>query len=535
MDKKQKKILVGAVILIAIVGIGLLITANTNKVERGPDQVVAAVGTHGGEPEGGFNSITGWGSSHESLVYSTLFKTDDEYKIVNDLAESYTVSDDSKIWTVQIKDNVKFSNNKSLTAEDVKFTYETAKKEGGDIDLSMLDKVNVKDKNTVEFVLNKPENSFIWKLRYLGIVSKDDYNKENYGEKPIGSGPYKLVQWNKGQQVIFDLNPNYYGKKPSIKKLTILYMETDAAFSAAKSGQVDIAEIPNSYVNEKIEGYKIKKVPSIDARGCSLPCVADTGNKTKEGYKIGNNVTSDIAIRKALNIGIDRNKLVEGALNGQGEPEYTGVDKLIFANPDAKVKDGDIEQAKKILDDAGWKDNDGDGIREKNGTKAEFDLLYDPGAPERQALATEVSELSAELGIKVNPKGASWDEVDTKKYSQAVLFGYGTLDPQQVYLQYHSVKPDDTYNNPSLMNNSKIDQYLERGISTNSESDAINNFKLAAYDGETGYGPNGECPWLWMATINYVYIVDEKLDTGTPGVQPHGADIFGNIYEWTKK
>ena len=75
----------------------------------------------------------------------------------------------------------------------------------------------------------------------------------------------------------------------------------------------------------------------------------DTGNKTENGYAIGNSVTSDAAIRKALNIGIDRQALIDGALNGQGKEEFTGVDKLPWGNKEAIFKDGDIEEAKKIL------------------------------------------------------------------------------------------------------------------------------------------------------------------------------------------
>ena len=96
------------------------------------------------------------------------------------------------------------------------------------------------------------------------------------------------------------------------------------------------------------------------------------GKKSLKGDPIGNNVTADIAIRKALNTGIDRKAILEGVLYGKGDVEYTGVDQRPFGNPEARIKDSNLEEAKKILEDAGWKDNDGDGIREKNGTKAEF-------------------------------------------------------------------------------------------------------------------------------------------------------------------
>ena len=141
---------------------------------------------------------------------------------------------------------------------------------------------------------------------------------ETYGENPIGSGPYKFVQWDKGQQVIFEANPDYYGQKPYFKKLTILFMESDTAFAAAKSGQVDLAEIPSSYANQKVDGMKIVSLDSIDARGISFPMQPTQAEKTENGYSIGNNVTSDPAIRKALNIGIDRQALNQWGIKRAG-------------------------------------------------------------------------------------------------------------------------------------------------------------------------------------------------------------------------
>ena len=102
---------------------------------------------------------------------------------------------------------------------------------------------------------------------------------ETYGQNPIGSGPYKFVQWDKGQQVIFEANPDYYGQQPYFKKLTILFMESDAAFAAAKSGQIDLAEIPSSYADQKVDGMKIVSLDSIDARGISFPVQSGYGRK----------------------------------------------------------------------------------------------------------------------------------------------------------------------------------------------------------------------------------------------------------------
>jgi peptide/nickel transport system substrate-binding protein len=558
IKKNQQYLLIGAV-LIVIAAFALVTSmsspaADSNSVdsefrtaeetvaegseglESSPasDELVAAVGTHGGEPEAGFNPITGWGKSSEPLVQSTLFKLDSQANLTNDLATNYTVSSDGSKWTVTIRDDVKFHDGVPLTAEDVAFTFNTAAAGSGSLDLSMLEKAVAVDNYTVEFYLNDPQSTFLNKLVALGIVPEHAYN-ESYGQNPIGSGPYRFVQWDKGQQVIFEANPDYYGQEPYFKKITMLYMASDAAFAAAKAGQVDIAEIPASYANQEVDGMKIVSLDSIDARGISFPLQANTGKKTENGYAIGNNVTSDIAIRKALNIGINRQTLIDGALNGQGKEEFTGVDKLPWGNKEAIFEDGDVEGAKEILSEAGWIDSDGDGILEKNGLKAEFKLTYPASAQERQALAVSIAEEAMKLGIKIDVEGKSWDEIYTLCYSTPNVWGYGSLDPTDVYLRYYSKSYDpSTHNNVIMYNNSVVDNYLRTAITSSDQDTAIKNWQLAAWDGTTGFSEKGDAPWIWMATINYVYIMDDDLDIGTPRIQPHGANIFGNILEWKR-
>lgn len=508
-----------------------------SSTSRAADELVVSVNSHTGEPKAGFDPLQGWGCGHvnfEPLIQSTLFKSADNGSIINDLATNYSVSSDGLTWTVNIRNDVKFTDGVPLTAKDVAFTFNTAVGSNSELDMSNLENATAVNNTTVKFKLKKAQSSFIWRLRYVGIVPEHAYNKETYGSNPIGSGPYKLVQWNKGQQAIFELNENYYGQKPYFKKITMLFLDKDAAFAAAKSGEVDISEIDITHANQTIYKYNLISFPASRAQGVSFPVQYDTGKKSLSGDPIGNNVTADIAIRKALNTGINRTAIVKGVLNGKGNVEYTGVDQRDFGNPEAKINDSNIEEAKKILENAGWKDSDGDGVREKNGTKAEFKLYYSSKDQTRQALSTVVSEQAKELGIKINLVGANWDTIYANQYSSAVLYAYSSVDTFNLYMQYHSKKADDGYNNPGLYNNSVVDGYLEAALRSVDQNQAIKYWKLAAYDENTGYGPAGDATWLWLVTTDYLYMVDETLDIGTPQ-KNSGADILGNIYEWKRK
>ena len=153
----------------------------SDKLEEsaGSDELIAAIGTHGGEPEAGFNPVTGWGYSREPLVQSTLFEKDSKANLINDLATNYSVSSDGLKWTVKIRDDVKFHDGVPLTAEDVAFTFNTAAN-AGSVDLSMLETAKAIDNYTVEFELGDPQATFINKLAAVGIVPEHAYN-ESYG------------------------------------------------------------------------------------------------------------------------------------------------------------------------------------------------------------------------------------------------------------------------------------------------------------------------------------------------------------------
>lgn len=528
----NKKYIIGIVAVVILVIVGAAIFMTGGNSQRAADELVVAAYSHGGEPEAGFDPILGWNYYAEPLIQSTLLKMTTNMSYKNDLATNYTISDDYKTYTVDIRDDVKFTDGSKLTANDVAFTYNEARDSGASLDLSNLVNATAKDNYTVEFKLNSSDSTFLDKMAYIGIVPSASYNNETYGANPVGSGPYKFVQWDKGQQVILEANPDYYGKQPEIKKLTILFAQNDAAFNAAKNGAADVVAVPLAYAKENITGYTMDLVDTIDVRGISLPSVNDTGLTTEDGATIGNNVTSDIAIRKALNYGINRTSLCEGALNGLGYPNYDGVaHQLPWSNNKSAIQDGNISYAKELLDEAGWVDSDNDGIREKDGTKASFEIYYSSDATERQAIAVSVSEQAKQLGINITPVGSNWDEMDKIKNSQPVVWGFGSTDPSTIWSEYYSSQAGLGYNNPAFVNISSLDNSVDKAFSESRES-SFSDWSNAAYQ----ISPSQEASWLWVSEFRYGYFVKEgvNISNDTELLQPHGGDVFSNIYDWSK-
>ncbi|MBG0789759.1 MAG: ABC transporter substrate-binding protein [Desulfovibrionaceae bacterium] len=490
-----------------------------------------------GEPDDGYDPTLGWGRYGSPLFQSTLLKRDENLNIVNDLATSAALSADGLAWSVAIREDAKFSDGTPLTAEDVAYTFNTAAKAGGKVDLINLDKAEATGKYAVEFTLGKRDTTFINRLISLGIVPKAAHGP-GYARKPVGSGPYMMVEWNEGQQMIAEANPHYYGRKPFFKRLVFLFTDEDTSFAAAKAGKVDVVVVPQALAVQTIPGMTLHPVKSVDNRGLMFPTVPDTGKTTDKGAPIGNDVTADLAIRRAVNVAIDRNVLVSGVLEGFGRPAYGPCDGLPWDNPENKIKDGDPEAARKILADAGWKDTDGDGIVEKDGLKAEFTVIYPAGRSIRQYLALACADMLKKIGINAKVEGKrSWDEIKHLMHSCVIVFGWGAHDPIEVYQLYSSHHAGDGWNNPGYYTNAKVDEYLDGAISAPGYEASLELWKKAQWDGETGSNAHGDAPWAWLVNLEHTYFISNHLDVGVSQVEPHGHGwpITANIQKWTWK
>ena len=321
-----------------------------------------------------------------------------------------------------------------MTASDVVFTLETAKAAQASVDLTFLEKAEATDDTTVVVTLSKPTSMFLNTMASLGIVPEHAYS-EDYGFSPIGSGPFKFVQWNAQEQLILEANEDYYGEVPAIKKVTIVFMEEDAAFAAVKAGQVDVAQTAATLATTQIDGFGVEVIASVDNRGFTMPMTPDEGEVTEGGYPVGNDVTSCIEIRKALAYAIDREMVADVVVNGFARPCYSENDGMPWNNPEVAIET-DVEYAKELLAEGGWSDMDGDGVVEKDGLKAEFTVLYPSGDSVRQAVAMAVAEQVKDIGIRITVEGSSWDDIAKRMFSNAVMMGWGAANPYESYCLY---------------------------------------------------------------------------------------------------
>ena len=505
----------------------------TSKSEEHASQVTISMPVSS-EPAAGFDPFVSWGCGehvHEPLIQSTLLTTTADMGFENDLATAYSCSDDGLTWTFTIRADAKFTNGKTLTAHDVAYTINgVANSEASECDLTMVDKAVAVNDETCEIHLNKPFNAFLYTLAVIGIVP-DGGHGSDYGTNPIGSGRYMLEQWDHGQQVILKANPDYYGDAPKIDRVVVVFMEEDASLAAARSGQVDVAYTVATYADQQPTGYDLLNCTSVDSRGISLPTIAAgaTKKQTGEEYPAGNDVTQDLTLRRAINYGVNRQMLIDNVLNGYGEVAYSVSDNMPWSSDDMRCEQ-DIPRAKALLDEAGWALGS-DGVRMKDGVPAAFDLYYSASDSVRQAIAMEFANQMGELGIKVSPKGASWDDIYRHQFSDPVVWGWGSNSPIEIYNLNYSTGNG----NYACYENEAVDAHLNAALANPVIADSYNEWKLAMWDGENGVAPQGAATWVWFANADHLYFVADGLKVADQKPHPHGHgwSIVNNVDKWS--
>ncbi|MFM5138035.1 ABC transporter substrate-binding protein [Aeromonas media] len=489
----------------------------------------------GAEPTEGFDPLLGWSHGSHLLLHSPLLK-----QIAGDsadlswqdlLTQSVTPSKDGKGWFITLKPGLKFSNGAPLTAEDVAFTYNSAAEGGGKIDMGNFVKAEVVSPTEVAIVLSAPQSTFVNVLGSLGIVSKRDYDAKAYAREPVGAGPYRLVSFLPGQQLVVEANPYYAGGNNDFKRLVFVFIDEESAYAAAQSSQLDLVRIPPSLAPTVPDSLRLWVRPSVENRGIVFP-IPPAGGKDAKGYPIGNDVTSDVAVRRAINYAIDRKLLADQLLEGHAIPAYSAVEGLPWLNKATAFKDGDAAHANALLDEAGWKMGS-DGIRHKGSLRAAFTLWYTSGDSTRRDLAEAVRAMLKPIGLEVSLKSGSWEQVEREMHANPVLMGWGSLDPMELYHHYQSSSGGVEFYNPGYYSNPVVDGHLKQALDATDWQAAVPFWQQVEWDGKTGAGVQGDAAWAWLLNVQHTYLANRCIDLGKGAPEIHGSwSLLNNLQDW---
>lgn len=493
-----------------------------------PAELKLAIGS---EPTEGFDPLLGWSHGSYLLLHSPLLKQNADLSWQNVLTQSVTPNQDGKGWLIRLKPDLKFSNGAPLTAEDVAFTYNSAAQGGGKIDMGNFVSAKVLSPTEVAIVLSAPQSTFVNVLGSLGIVSKRDYDAKAYARHPVGAGPYRLVSFLPGQQLVVEANPYYAGGNNDFKRLVFVFIDEESAYAAAQSSQLDLVRIAPSLAPTVPDTLKLWVRPSVENRGIVFP-IPPAGGKDAKGYPIGNDVTSDVAVRRAINYAIDRKLLADQLLEGHAIPAYSAVEGLPWLNQATAFKDGDAAHANGLLDEAGWKMGS-DGIRHKGNLRAAFTLWYTSGDSTRRDLAEAVRAMLKPIGLEVSLKSGSWEQVEREMHANPVLMGWGSLDPMELYHHYQSGSAGVEFYNPGYYQNPVVDAHLKQALDAPDWQAAVPFWQQVEWDGKRGAGVQGDAAWAWLLNVQHTYLANRCIDLGKGAPEIHGSwSLLNNLQDW---
>lgn len=486
--------------------------------------------------EGSLDPVKGAMAYGYSFTNDCLLEVSPDCSYRGCLAEGdWEISKDALTYTFNLKKNIRFHDGTDFTAADVVFTYEQVMNNPGindKVDLTNLESVKADGDYTVIFKLKKPYSSFLDQTACLGIVPRDTYDSAAFDTKPVGTGPWKVVQYDTAQKIILEANTDYFNGAPSISQVNILKMEPEAAIANAKSGQLDVIMVDPSYIDESIDGMHIESLKTMDVRQISLPIGLESEYTTKGGntITIGNNVTGDASVRKALAIGIDRQKIIDDALNGIGTPATGFTNNLEWADP-VSYEDNRKAEAKALLEKSGWQMGD-DGIYQKDGLRCSFNVYAPTGDTSRFQLAEALAAEAKTIGIEINTDQKSWDELTVLAPSSGIVWGWGQFDPIVLKNLFYSKAFTGTdYNNTVGYQNSKVDTLIEQALAATDHDQVISLWKSVQEETCDDYA------YLYIVNIQHTYFVKDNLDisvdTQIPHPHGHGMPVINNMNDWT--
>ncbi len=298
------------------------------------------------------------------LIFNSLVKKDKNFDYVPDLATDIKRDDDGLSYTFTLHDGVTFHDGKPLTSSDVKYTIDavlasaSGKAAGffegaGESKKGLVTAVEAPDPRTVIIRLSRPWLGLLSNLVPIGIVPKDSADSQK--THPLGSGPFKFVSYDTAQQTIsLEANPNYWDGAPTIGALRVRVIEDGNALQAElRSGSVTIAPLPTNLTPDAIKSLE---------QDSKLQVKPFTGaNIVYLGFNVQNAPLDNVKLRQAIAYAIDRETIIRDLLLGQAKVAHSILPEESWAYSAGEKYAFDPARAKQLLDEAGFRDPDGDG------------------------------------------------------------------------------------------------------------------------------------------------------------------------------
>lgn len=411
-----------------------------------------------------------------SLIFSGLITTNDKGQWIPDLAmevpslQNGGISRDGLTVTYKLRSGVTWHDGRSFTADDVKFTWQTimnpkiniASRDGYD----RIKAIDTPDSHTVIIRFKEYYPSHL--MLFSKIIPKHilettgDMNKAAFNRSPIGTGPFKFKEWRLAEAVVLDANAAYFRGKPNLNSIIYKVIpDSNIMLIQLKAGEVDImSNVPFSQLDQ------VKDIAGIEA--------VVTPNLVWEhlDFNLDNALFQDGRVRQAIALGIDKQGILANVLKNAGSLALGDQSPLSWGyNTGLKSETRDVNAARELLQQAGWKLGDG-GIFVKEGSKLAFSLVIPTGNRPREVAASVMVQQLKEVGIAVelvpiDEKVFFTEVLKNRSFHMALYAWVAGIDPDNLNL-WHSKKIPSRTNgydgkNYSGWRNTEIDALTEQG------------------------------------------------------------------------
>jgi len=446
-------------------------------------------------------------------LFTPLIYLDARLRPIPGLADSWEISDDGLLYTFKLNEKAKFSDGAPVLPSDVLFTirkvldpHAEVVQLAGSFDLVDLTKSKVVDEHTVQIAFRQPLAAQLIRFLDLNILPEHVYGKgdfaKDYNDKAVGSGPYKLVKYEPGAEIIVERRDDYWGTRPFIKTVVFkVISDATTANNALKRGDVDETILQSEpWLRDSTDAALTRK---IDYKRFY------TRQYNYVGWNGRNPLFADKRVRKALAMCAPIDAIINDlfhrtarAMSGPFVPEEWAY------NPTVAPVRYDPEEARHILTSAGWFDKDNDGVLEKGGKPFQFSMIVlsrtGTGMQFAQLLQSELKKIGVQMDIAVMEGASGLQRVLSGNYEAAYLAWDLDADPD-LYALFHSSQTPPRGQNFVFYSNPEADKLMEAGRRELDQSKRQEIYhQLHALIAE-------DQPYLWVVQVSTKWAVNRRV------------------------
>jgi len=468
----------------------------------------------------------------ETLVHESLLDMDlNTGELLPFLAESWEVADDNVTFTFHLRKDVTFHDGRPMTADDFIYSLERVLDPKVDaaslrtyfVDCESYEKI---DDYTVRIKWKKPYFKALEMVGDLAVVPKhilddgQDFNKHPYARAPVGTGPYKFLEWKTGQSMTLERYEGYWGKRPHFDRIHFkIITNDDVSLSLLKKGELDLLGLTRiQWVKQTNSKSFEKKFHKVHYHYPFFSYV---------GWNMRKPMFADKRVRQAMTMLLDRELILEKVYYCLGSVATGTYDhKSPFSDPEIKPWPFDPDRAGALLDEAGWRDTDGDGVLDKDGADFRFTLSCTADSPQTEQIAVIYKEELRKAGIELVIKKLEWaaflDSVHDLKFD-ACLLGWALDFNPDSYQLWHSSEADKKMSSNHVgFKNQEVDRLIELNRRE------FDRAKRIEYCRRIHHILHEEQPYTFMLNTEALIAVDKRVHN----VVPHPIRPIFHYPQW---